>query len=211
MKKCEYGEERKRARALAAAHFDHVPKVQDIGPIQIFPKSHILWWLKEIPSGAPSPDDEDLILTNDPRLPPRLKTRTADSKLARSLYKEYEEDIGPSGTWEEIYPMKILNPASFTEALLQLYCRDYHSPSVQDAVQLGYDAYWKKLILPMGEVKDDKNAIVKKSLRPEFREVWENFNMPAQPYGWEYLHEDLREQLKMKNKLPAFPGIFKLD
>lgn len=64
-----HGDERKRARALAAAHFDIVPGKDDLSPVEIFHKSHILWWLKEIPADPPSPDDEDLLLTNDPRLP----------------------------------------------------------------------------------------------------------------------------------------------
>ncbi|KAJ5589737.1 hypothetical protein N7450_003709 [Penicillium hetheringtonii] len=209
-RKCPANDERKRARALAAVHFDATPENDTMGPIQFFPKSHILWWLKEIPAGHPSPNDETLILTNDPGLPKRPQVRTATSPIHRNLYTGYEEFVGPSGSWTETYPIKILNPSSFTEALLLLYCRDYHNSNDHDALQLGYDEYWKRLILPMGEVKENENAIVKKNLQPEFRDAWENFNMPAQPYGWEYLHDDLRDTLRKADKLPRFPGIFRL-
>jgi hypothetical protein len=178
--------------------------------VQIFPKSHILWWLKKIPAGDPSPDDEDLLLTNDPRLPPKLKTRSASSPIERDLYGNYTEEVGPSGPWEKIYPMKILKPESFTEALILLYCRDYHNPNIGDGLQLGYDKYWKRLLLPMGEVKVDPKAIVPKTLRPEFREAWANFNLVEQPYFWEFFHDDLRDKLKKQNKLPSFPGISRL-
>lgn len=142
--------------------------------------------------------------------PERPLARTTSSK-ARDLYSpEYEELVGPSGPWLNTYPIKILNPNSFTEALLLLYCRDFHNANDRDALQLGYDEYWKRLILPMAEIKEDNSAVFKKTLRPEFREAWKNFNMPAQPFGWEYFHEDLRKELQRKDMLPRFPGIYRL-
>lgn len=184
--------------------------MEDVGPIQLFRKSDILWWLNDFPLGAPAHNDVDLMVTTDLRLPPRLKARILDPRLTRELYKNYNEIRGTSGPWGTMYPVKILNPASFTEALIRLYCRDYHSPADGDAVQLGYDEYWKKLLLPMGEVREHKDLVIKKVMRGFFKEAWESFNMPAQPYGWECFHEDLRDKLKKANELPAFPGVFRL-
>ncbi|KAL2843550.1 Aldehyde/histidinol dehydrogenase [Aspergillus pseudodeflectus] len=63
-------------------------------------KSNIAWWLPDLQAGPPAADDPHFILsTDEERLPPRAVD-------------------GPSGPWTQYYPVKIMNPGSFTESIM---------------------------------------------------------------------------------------------
>lgn len=55
-----------RFHPIAAAHF-HIPRGYIVS---LYRKSHLLWWFREIPAGAPAPDDPDIVHSTDSaRLP----------------------------------------------------------------------------------------------------------------------------------------------
>jgi hypothetical protein len=90
-----------------AIHFDTVHNSRLWGPVCLWPKSSVLWWLPDPTPSLPSPDDAHYMLTNIQRLPQRKWPR-----------------FSPNGPWLQIYPVRIVKPILFTEALLLLSCRD---------------------------------------------------------------------------------------
>lgn len=82
-------------------HFHIEAQYPQHGVLRVYAKSSHLWWLPDFEPGPPAADDPDLMLSNDSRLPPYVLR-------------------GFSGPWTELYPIKILNPSSLTEAAFWL-------------------------------------------------------------------------------------------
>lgn len=138
-----------RRRQVAEIHFHIKSKYPEHTVLSIYTKSSIVWWLPAIPVGSPAEDDPNLMLSNDPRLPP---------------YNRH----GCTGPLRELYPMKILNPSAFTEAIIWLICRDLWHP---DELDLG----WMQHLTYLVEKKPAPALSVTKSLRGEFKSFWETF------------------------------------
>ena len=90
-------------------------------------------------TSPPAADDPHLMLSNDPRLPPYVPQ-------------------GMSGPWTELYPIKILNRSSFTEAALWLCFRDFDHAN-------GLYIQWLDLLIA---AKKHPEGI---TLRPRFQDV----------------------------------------
>lgn len=141
--------------------------------VHLLPQSKIIPWLTEIQPGPPADDDADLMLTTDPTLPAAAEN-------------------GPSGAWRHRYPVKILNPDSFTESVMWLYCRDVE-----------HDDYlhcrWSDMQMAL---RDD--TMFTKCLRPQFRAAWDCFNCRDEYYGIHMYREILllRERLIADGRLP---------
>ncbi|KAL4779508.1 hypothetical protein BJX76DRAFT_340485 [Aspergillus varians] len=71
-----------------------------------------------------------------------------------------------SGAWTSLSPVRILNPHSFTDAVLLLLCRNFGHP--QRLYKL-----WANMI---SVLMDDEPGALRKEVREEFRDVWEALN-----------------------------------
>ena len=139
-------------------HFHLTSKWDDKGVLALYTKSSLLWWLPEFQLGPPAPDDPDLLMSDDSRLPSfRVK--------------------GATGPWTGMYPVKVLNANSYAEALIRLLCRDWNHVNC-------YDLHWIMLLEDLtddGEryswaVKDQEAGIgLNRVLRPEWNPIWEKW------------------------------------
>ncbi|KAJ5185482.1 hypothetical protein N7491_006652, partial [Penicillium cf. griseofulvum] len=172
-------------RPVAPVHCHVVsryPRYEGLLVIRLYPKSGHLWWLPDFKVSPPAIDDPDLMLSNDPQLPPYIPG-------------------GCSGPWTEIYPIQILSPNSYAEAVLLLHFRDYkHANS--------YDNTWHFLLFPLMEYHINPELTVKRTLRPKFQAKWEEFNLP-----WKNLQNKFNPLLKLmkemrdNNELPPPPPV----
>lgn len=116
----------------------------------------------------------------------------------------------------DLYPIKILKPVPFTEALIFLECRDHHG---------GYNfgRQWRYLMDFMLENKPDPTYYIKKTLRPLLRLYWEHVNsddgskVPVVRNLFDstrqLLMEQIIEELALYSEIPPPPevGWFKVD
>ncbi|KAL2871456.1 uncharacterized protein BJX67DRAFT_377225 [Aspergillus lucknowensis] len=100
---------------------------------------------------------------------------------------------GPSGPWSELYPVKILNPDSYTESIIWLLCRDMErDESLLDR--------WSDVRSALHD-----NAMFKKRLRPRFRYAWDTLNMRYNKHcfcGLAYLRKELIDSGELPQDLP---------
>ncbi|BCS28192.1 uncharacterized protein APUU_61240S [Aspergillus puulaauensis] len=158
-----------RFHAVGVSHFH----MKDDFVVHLLPQSNIIPWLPEIQPGPPADDDADLMLTTDRTLPAAAEN-------------------GPSGAWRRRYPVKILNPDSFTESVLWLFCRDFeHDEDLSDR--------WCDMKMAL---RDD--AMFTKCLRPELRAAWACYNRRDEYYAIHMYREILllRERLIADGRLP---------
>ncbi|CAP79007.1 Pc06g00140 [Penicillium rubens Wisconsin 54-1255] len=133
--------------------------------LRLYPKSSHLWWLPDFGASAPAADDPHLMLSNDPRFPPYVPE-------------------GMSGPWTEVYPIKVLNRSSFTEAALWLFCRD----------------------IDHANAKERPEGI---TLPPRFQAMWQEFTIPEEQRTrrrWDPM-VDLVNEMRANNELPPPPRI----
>ncbi|KAI9373512.1 hypothetical protein BJX61DRAFT_541664 [Aspergillus egyptiacus] len=159
-----------RYHPVAAAHF-HLKSGQYL--LSLHAQSSLLWWLPELQPGPPAADDPDLTLSNDSKLPP------------------YAEN-GGTGPWPgDLHPVKILNPNSFTEAVIMLYCRD-------SARDLRLYSVWIRIMSSLMDADGILGQRVEKHLRPKFQLAWDCFNqrIPIAP-----LESYYKEMKLLRNRL----------
>lgn len=169
-----------RLRPVPAAHFHIGVKYRGCSTLSFLSHSTSLWWRENFPIKAPGSDDPDILLTTDPRLPP---------------YVQY----GCTGPWTDLYPIKILNPSSFTEAVILLACRDYRQPN-------NLFPTWEGMLDALRGYKEYPATLVKKSLRPEFQAFWQEY-CSDKPVDKIYAGPGrrLRDDLIKANRLPPPP------
>lgn len=97
------------------------------------------------------------MLTNDQRLPPRTWPH-----------------LGPDGPWLDIYPVRIVKPILFTEALILLCCRDHNHVN-------NFEEYWRRLLTSMDEENRDPNTYLRKRLRPKLEKYWNVIKCAGKP------------------------------
>lgn len=169
-------------------HFHITAKWEDKGILALYTKSSMLWWLPEFELGPPAPDDPDLLMSDDARLPSfRVK--------------------GATGPWSGMYPVKVLNENAYAEALIRLLCRDWRHANC-------YDLHWAMLLDDLtddGEryswaVKNQEAGIgLSRTLRPEWDPVWKKWF--AEKKMDVLLIERARTQARKQGLLPPPPGI----
>ncbi|RDW68881.1 uncharacterized protein DSM5745_08641 [Aspergillus mulundensis] len=170
-------DERRRYHVVGSAHF-HAPWRDETYTVTLLRKSETLFWLPDIPRGAPH-QNMDVMLSTDSTVP-----------NAGGLVPN-----GPTGPWSRRYPMRVLNPVSFTESYIWLECRDYERD----------DRFMELWANMLHELYDD--AIFKKCLRPRFMPVWEGYVAnrtlePGRPHPYLPLL-DLRDEMIENGELPA--------
>ncbi|KAJ5109044.1 hypothetical protein N7456_005719 [Penicillium angulare] len=135
-------------------HFDTVKDSRLWGPLRLYTKSSVLWWLPDPTPTLPTLDDPHYMLTDDKRLPPRTWPR-----------RDLDGNLGPDGPWLNIYPVRIVKPILFTEALILLCCRDHNHVN-------NFEDYWRGLLGAMNEENPDPDFYLRKRVRPELQKCW---------------------------------------
>lgn len=176
---------RYRPRPIGEIHFHIESKYPWHTILSIYNISSTVWWLPSIPLGFPARDDPVFKTTKDPRLPP------------------YTSVYGCSGQLPDLYPIKILSPSAFTEAILFLLCRDLSQDN-------GFDSWWKTLLSGLLEDKPTPAPVVKKWIRSEFSSFWEVFGRNGLQPSLEVpdpmsLLRELRQRLIESGGLPPSP------
>ncbi|CAG8901331.1 unnamed protein product [Penicillium egyptiacum] len=143
---CRAVQTEKNHHPIPAVHFHLKAQYPQHNMLRLYPKSGHLWWHPDFDLGPPTADDPDLMLSNDPRLPPYAVQ-------------------GMSGPWTELYPIKILNRSSCTEAVWWLLFRDLDHAN-------NYDLVWSMMIYSL--MLYPKGI----TLCPKFQPMWEEFTLP---------------------------------
>ncbi|BCS18148.1 uncharacterized protein APUU_10976A [Aspergillus puulaauensis] len=131
-----------------------------------------LWWLSNLNIGR------YITVSSDPDLPPHVPG-------------------GCTGPWSsELYPVKILRPSAFTEAVILLAAWGYDSIEGQDS------RYWRMIRCLMDNGNNDPTDVEKQLAKP-FQYFWENLH--AVP-NWEPVRLSLRtlrtDEIVTKGVLP---------
>ncbi|RDW72715.1 uncharacterized protein DSM5745_07887 [Aspergillus mulundensis] len=168
-----------RYHPVPAVHY-HVQGLPQWAPYELLSlhkQSAQLWWLPELKTDAPAPDDRNLTLTNSARL------LTGNGRTAPFN--------GPGQ-----YPMKVLLPWAFLEAVILLRCRDYGH--MRDLHNL-----WRFKLMYF--VPHD--ADVRDKLDPQFKPVWDALNqrLPAHVWNVHVPLGQLRRKLIAAGELPDIP------
>ncbi|KAL4937465.1 hypothetical protein BDV06DRAFT_226915 [Aspergillus oleicola] len=183
-----------RFHAVEAAHF-HLDNWGYL--LSLHKKSEVLWWLDDRDLALSTDyqghlaqgDHPDLILSNDTsRIPPFLPST----------------DVTGSGPWVGLYPVRTLNPHSYTGAIMLLVCRNMGHVERLDRM-------WGSILVALKDEGSNSRCrnrgIVFKMVRPLFKPAWEWFNHRPQ-------HGDkpglmglvrLREELKARGLLGGLP------
>ncbi|KAL4962925.1 uncharacterized protein BDV14DRAFT_202371 [Aspergillus stella-maris] len=106
-----------RYHPVGTAHFHYNTHI-----ITILPKSDVLFWLPQLKSGTKLGGDATFLLSTDPTLPVAFPR---DIQVSPNQMTEQFIHRGPTGPWTGLYPVKILNPDIFAEALMWLLARDF--------------------------------------------------------------------------------------
>ena len=131
--------------------------------------------MPDLELGLPAPNDPNLILTSDTRLPPNTIR-------------------GGCGPWDSsLYPVKALTAPRFTEALILLECRDYGNRN-------GHETFWDVNLTYMAEYVRAKGWMKDEDLDPKFLPMWQSSCLQ-----WSGKIRELREKLIENNELPAPP------
>ncbi|KAL3470337.1 hypothetical protein BJX99DRAFT_264329 [Aspergillus californicus] len=199
-----------RFHPVAPTHF-HLPSDRTVS---LYTKSYMLWWLPDLQNGPPATDNRNLILSTDSAQLPAAGERSwpgprTDPVVPDEIYAEaygeayaYMENlrVGCSGPWTELYPVKILRPRSFIEAVILCWCRDlYHAE--------GADQMWEWMIEALGEIREPGQTAAKHKLGEQFQPFWDMWHgYPEQTGGNAYIPlDELRNKLLADNKLPHLP------
>ncbi|KAL4907857.1 hypothetical protein BDW74DRAFT_113054 [Aspergillus multicolor] len=163
-----------RYHPVAAAHYHVERQSAEYRILSLHRKSSQLWWLPELKTGPPSSDDRNLTLSNSSRLP---------------------TGKGRSGPWTDQYPIKVLLPWAFLEAVMLLRCRDYGHTR-------GLHLLWNPILYlfcPHDEELRDK-------IHPRFRLAWDSLNdrRPEGEMQWLKMRH-LRTSLIQAGELPDIP------
>lgn len=165
-----------RYPSIACAHFhteDGLYQEYGISTISLLTQSSTLWWLANLNVGR------YITVSSDPALPPYVPG-------------------GCTGPWssEELYPVKILRPSAFTEAVILLAAWGYDSIEGQES------RYWQMIRCLMDKGNNDPTN-VKKQLAEPFRYFWGNLHAVS---NWEPVRLCLRtlwtDEIVMKGALP---------
>lgn len=177
---------RPHAQPPATVHFDQVKDSRLWGPLRLYVKSSVLWWLPDPTPSLPTLEDPHYMLTNDERLPPRACLQQSHLDLG---------SYGPDGPWLDIYPVRIVKPILFTEALILLCCRDHNHVN-------NFEPHWRELLGAMNEENPDPDTYLRKRLRPKFQACWD-----VAKYGGKLRIDAQIRQLReeMIESLPATP------
>jgi hypothetical protein len=81
-------------------------------------QSDHLWWLPPLTMDMPDKNHSYLTLSTDLALPRRHEDEVQDK------WSWKRESVGPCGPWFGLYPVRILKPGRFIEALCWLWMRD---------------------------------------------------------------------------------------
>lgn len=167
--------------------------------MSLYRKSHLLWWLREIPAGVPAPDDPDIVHSTDSA---RLTQRGLEQwpgpidKLSPLCL------LGQSyGPWSKRYPVKVLSPRAHIEAAILLLCRDFH-------VERRLDFHWFSMLCNLGERKIGTECAARYKLKDEFQPFWDQFRGHVQVADDADVFAplfELRDQLIAQGRLPDLP------
>ncbi|KAL3460044.1 hypothetical protein BJX64DRAFT_290691 [Aspergillus heterothallicus] len=90
--------------------------------LHLLRQSEILFWMDPLKPGSPTPN---VILSNDPALPAKLVPRQYGGPgVVRSCLSSVPRVVSPSGPWNGLDPVKILDSPSYVESIIWLLCRD---------------------------------------------------------------------------------------
>ncbi|BCS25099.1 uncharacterized protein APUU_41543S [Aspergillus puulaauensis] len=161
---------------VADAHFHLGFQYESSTVLSLYTTSELLFWLEDPESGELPANDNDIFwFSNDPRLPP------------------YQEG-GPSGPWTGLYPVRILSPVTFSEALVILMCRDYGHI---DFVDHAWITMWECVVFKERP----------RTLSPRFQPVWDIFNAEepnCSPYD---VLRALRDDMIANNEFRYLPPV----
>lgn len=186
-----------RFHPVAEAHF-HIPRHYIVS---LYRKSHLLWWLREIPAGAPAPDDPDIVhSTHSARLTQRRLGQWPGPIDKYSPLSRHGRSYGP---WSKRYryPVKILSPRAHIEAVILLLCRDFH-------VERRLDFKWFSMLCNLGERKIGTQSAARYKLKDEFQPFWDQFRGHVQVADDANIFAplfELRDQLIAEGRLPDLP------
>ncbi|KAL4965942.1 uncharacterized protein BDV14DRAFT_199394 [Aspergillus stella-maris] len=131
-----------RYHPVAAVHYHIADKYPEYAILALHRRSYLLWRLPKIPLASPADGDRNLMLSTDDRL---------------------NMENSRSGPWTELYPIKILTPWAFVEALIILCCRNfYHFEDLGEA--------WDAMLRGFAEL--DRWEI-KNNIDDDFRASWD--------------------------------------
>ncbi|KAL3481738.1 hypothetical protein BJX99DRAFT_253265 [Aspergillus californicus] len=117
-------------------------------------KTELLFLVARLrPRPPPHPNDPHLTLSNSTSLP-------------------RHHSLGPSGPWHGLYPIQILNPNSFLEALIFLQALTTTDPAFLGRYP---GKEWELMMVAIAEVelRPQLPQEYRRVLRPEFRLVWD--------------------------------------
>lgn len=160
--------------AVADAHFHLGFQYESCTVLSLYTTSDLLYWLEDPESGE-LPGDDTFWFSNDPRLPP------------------YEER-GPSGPWTELYPVRILSPVAFSEALIILMCQNYGHI---DFVDHAWITMWECVVFKPQP----------RTLSPRFQPIWDIFNAEEPDRNPYDVLRVLRDEMIAKNEFPYLPPV----
>ncbi|KAL4930187.1 uncharacterized protein BDV17DRAFT_290165 [Aspergillus undulatus] len=171
-----------RYHSVETAHF-HLDDWRYL--LSFHKKSEVLWWL----------DDSDLGLSID-FCGVLAKGEHADLVLSNNATRL-------PAPWVGLYPVRTLNPHSFTEAVMLLLCRN-----ICHAERL--DRMWGSILVALKD--EDQNeekdsSVIRKHVRPLFQPAWDWFNRRSENGDmmglWKLL--ELREYLIKNGLLGPWP------
>ncbi|KAL4900140.1 hypothetical protein BDW74DRAFT_104498 [Aspergillus multicolor] len=168
-----------RYHVVAAVHYhvETLPQWQPYELLSLHKQSAQLWWLPELSTDPPSADDHYLTLSNSARLP------TGNGRTA------------PFSRPDQ-YPMKVLLPWVFVEALILLRCRDYgHKHDLHNL--------WEYMLIKFMS----HDADLRDKIDQRFRLVWDSINDRGPPGLWNKWVPlgQLRRRLIAAGELPDIP------
>ncbi|KAJ5142383.1 hypothetical protein N7526_003378 [Penicillium atrosanguineum] len=112
-------------------HFDRDP-TDNHGPIALYLKSRMLWWIEDWTVDRPSHRDPHLSLSNWDNC---------------SVWQK--DPCVASSNYSDSYPAKILEIAVLIQASMHLYCRDYNEVD-------GRQNWWKPMLLALMKVAGEQ-------------------------------------------------------
>lgn len=143
--------------AVANAHFHLESQYESCTVLSLYTTSDL--FLDYLESGE-LPANDTLWFSNDPRLPPYK-----DPSLI--LYEDPRlppcEQKGPSGPWTDLYPVRIMSPVAFSEALIILVCQSFGHIDFVDAAWINM---WERVVFKKQP----------RTLSPRFQPIWDIFN-----------------------------------
>ncbi|KAL4796317.1 hypothetical protein BDV19DRAFT_388454 [Aspergillus venezuelensis] len=184
-----------RYHPVGAAHFHYNAHI-----ITILPKSDILFWLPQLKTGTKLDGDTTFLLSTDPTLPaafPRdIQVSQNEAPWPPEIFwriQKTEQFVrrGPTGPWMGLYPVKILNPDLFAEALMWLLARDIDR---DEALHLRANHL-------ISDILDTE--WFRKCVSPRFRAPWDGLNHRSDRAHPTVNLLRLRQEMLEKQEFPA--------